>query len=255
MPDPSTAERALLDDLLSGDRERAADSLARALAEARSDERAATIEKLASGVGHDLRNPLGVIATSAFLLRQHLGAQATIDARLDRHLSRIADEVRRADRLLGDLASLRRDRPLRRRPTAIGPLLRDSVTASSLPADIEVTVSAPAELGVALDADQMGRALAALILNASQAMDGRGRIWLDAARVGGELHVSVRDAGPGVPAGDRARIFEALFSTKPKASGLGLALARRVAEAHGGTIALLPSEAGAIFLLRVPGDA
>jgi signal transduction histidine kinase len=248
MSEPSPADRALLADLPSGLRERAA----AALQLARSEERDATIARLAAGVGHDLRNPLGVIATSAFLLRQHLGERATAEARLDRHLSKIADEVQRADRLLGDLASLRPDRPLRRRPTAIAVLLRDAVSASRLPEEVEVAANVPAELDAALDADQMSRALAALLLNASHAMDGRGRIWLDAERVGGELHLRVRDAGPGVPADVRARIFEPLFSTKPKASGLGLALARRVAEAHGGTIALLPSEAGAVFVLRVP---
>jgi signal transduction histidine kinase len=251
MFDPSPAERALLDDLPSALRER----VAAALLQARRDERVATIARLAAGIGHDLRNPLGVIATSAFLLRQHLGERATAEVRLDRHLSKIAEEVQRADWLLGDLASLRPERPLRRRPTVVAGLLRAAVSSSSLPEEVEIAVSAPEALDAALDPDQMSRALAALLLNASHAMDGRGRIWLDAEHVGGALHVSVRDTGPGVPADVRARIFEPLFSTKPKASGLGLALARRVAEAHGGTIALLPSEGGAVFLLRVPDEA
>jgi signal transduction histidine kinase len=73
-----------------------------------------------------------------------------------------------------------------------------------------------------------------------------------------ETRIRVRDSGPGVPAEARARIFEALFTTKAKGSGLGLALCRRIADAHGGSILLEPSapgSTGASFLLTVPDRA
>ena len=62
----------------------------------------------------------------------------------------------------------------------------------------------------------------------------------------------MRDDGPGIPSNLREQIFEALFTTKAKGSGLGLALCRRITEAHGGTVALEPSEQGAAFRIFVP---
>jgi signal transduction histidine kinase len=62
----------------------------------------------------------------------------------------------------------------------------------------------------------------------------------------------VRDDGPGVPEEDRRRIFEALFTTKAKGSGLGLALCRRIMEGHGGTVELEATSGGASFLLTIP---
>jgi signal transduction histidine kinase len=64
--------------------------------------------------------------------------------------------------------------------------------------------------------------------------------------------LTVRDDGPGIPAKLREQVFEALFTTKAKGNGLGLALCRRIAEAHGGTVTLDPSDGGATFRLSVP---
>jgi signal transduction histidine kinase len=105
------------------------------------------------------------------------------------------------------------------------------------------------------DPEQVTRVLTNLLINASQAMEERGQIWVQVERAGGETRIRVRDSGPGVPAEARPRIFEALFTTKAKGSGLGLALCRRIADAHGGSIVLEPNPStstGASFLLTVP---
>ena len=83
-------------------------------------------------------------------------------------------------------------------------------------------------------------------------MNGRGQIWIDARREGASTILRVRDEGPGVPTKLREQVFEALFTTKAKGSGLGLALCRRIAEAHGGSVALDPSESGATFQITIP---
>ena len=108
--------------------------------------------------------------------------------------------------------------------------------------------------GIALDADpdQLARVLTNLFINANQALGGVGRIWIDARRNGDGTIIHVRDDGPGVPADLRAQVFEALFTTKAKGSGLGLALCRRIAEAHGGTVTLEPSDRGAAFQISIP---
>src|SRR5439155_4312707 len=101
--------------------------------------------------------------------------------------------------------------------------------------------------------DQMRQVLGTLFTNAAQAMGGRGRIRVEGEAVAtGGVRLRVSDDGPGVSADVRSRIFEALFTTKAKGSGLGLALCRRILEAHGGTIVVEPATEGASFLITVP---
>jgi signal transduction histidine kinase len=83
-------------------------------------------------------------------------------------------------------------------------------------------------------------------------MNGKGNVWIEGRREDGATIVVVRDDGPGIPSEVRPRIFEALFTTKAKGNGLGLALCRRIAEAHGGTVTLEPSERGATFRITIP---
>jgi len=221
----------------------------------RTAERLATIGQFASGIGHELRNPLGVVETSVFLLRQHLQQQgAEPDPKVKRHLDKITAEVKRSTSTISDLLELARNRPPRRRSTSLAALLEGAVAAANLPPGVEMTVTAAAGATASLDPDQIARVLTNLLLNASQAMDGRGRIWMDATRVGDETQIRVRDSGPGVPPTVRGRIFEALFTTKAKGTGLGLALCRRIAESHGGTVVLEPSSdaGGATFLASIP---
>jgi signal transduction histidine kinase len=93
-----------------------------------------------------------------------------------------------------------------------------------------------------------------LLINASDAMGGRGRVEIAARLDGDAVELRVSDSGPGVAAGDRARIFDPFFTTKEpgQGSGLGLSISRTLVEAYGGTIALAPSETGAAFVLRLP---
>jgi signal transduction histidine kinase len=102
------------------------------------------------------------------------------------------------------------------------------------------------------DPDQLTRIVTNLLINASQAMGGTGRVWIDASRSGSMTHLHVKDDGPGVPVHLREQVFEALFTTKAKGSGLGLALCRRIAEAHGGTVTLESSDRGAAFRISIP---
>jgi signal transduction histidine kinase len=222
----------------------------------RTAERLATIGQFAAGIGHELRNPLGVVESSAFLLRQRLGQLGVDDAVLGRHLDKISAEVQRSNKTINDLLELARSRPLKRRPVSARTTIQQAVSVAQLPATVQVTVDAAEDLLVDADPDQLGRVLSNLAINASQAMGGSGKIWLEARRSGDLVTIRVRDDGPGVNNEIRHRVFEALFTTKAKGSGLGLALCRRIAEAHGGTVVLEASERGASFLVTVPdGEA
>ena len=222
------------------------------LAKNRTAERLATIGQFAAGIGHELRNPLGVVESSAYLIGQRLKVLEIDDASVNRHMEKITTEVRRSARTISDLLELARSKPPQRRPVDVASFVAQAVPAAHLPVAVQVNVEVPAGLTVDADADQLARIVTNLLINASQAMGGTGRIWIDASRSGAVTYLRVSDDGPGVPAHLREQVFEALFTTKAKGSGLGLALCRRIAEAHGGTVTLDSSERGAVFRISIP---
>lgn len=225
------------------------------VAKNRGAERLATIGQLAAGIGHELRNPLGVIESSLFLLRQHLGDRATEDPKVARHLDKIATEVNRSTKTIADLLELARSRPPRREMVDLARVVAEAREAANLPPEVTLDLAMPAGVTVDADPGQMAQVLANLFANASQAMGGRGVIHVEASRSPGRTNVGVRDEGPGVPPEVRNRIFEALFTTKARGTGLGLALCRRIADAHGGSVDLDPTERGARFLVVIPDRA
>jgi signal transduction histidine kinase len=218
----------------------------------------ATIGQFGASIGHELRNPLGVIDSSLFLLRQHLGPDVAGARKVAKHLDRIASEVTRANKTINDLLDLARNRPpcLQRIPAR--KLVDKAVQACALPVTIQVAiVTSPAELVLEVDPDQIQQVLVNLLTNAAQAMPDGGNVEVRAepAVDGRGTQLRVRDDGPGVPVEARHRIFEPLFTTRAKGTGLGLALCRRIVEAHGGTIDLEPKEQGTTFVLDLPVSA
>jgi signal transduction histidine kinase len=222
------------------------------LAKNRTAERLATIGQLAAGIGHELRNPLGVVESSAYLVTRRLEQLQISDPSLSKHMQKIAAEVERSNKTINDLLELARSKPITRRSVDARQFIVDAVPAAGLPAGVEVEISAAPGIPLDADPDQLARVVTNLLINASQAMDGRGHVWLEARREGTQTVIVVRDDGPGVPNDVRGRIFEALFTTKAKGNGLGLALCRRIAEAHGGTVTLEPSDGGAAFRIAIP---
>jgi signal transduction histidine kinase len=217
----------------------------------RGAERLATIGQFAAGIGHELRNPLSVVESSVFLLRQRL-SQSPMDPKVERHLAKIENEVKRCNQTITDLLELARNRPPKPRTTLLSGMLTAAIAAANLPAEVVVHSSSPDDAQAMLDEDQVIRVLSNLLINASQAMHGHGQIWMEARRSPNATLLRVRDQGPGVTPEVRHRLFQALYTTKAKGTGIGLALCRRIVEAHGGSIVLEPSETGASFLVTIP---
>ncbi|HVZ72903.1 MAG TPA: protoglobin domain-containing protein [Polyangia bacterium] len=222
------------------------------VAKNRTAERLSTIGQFAAGIGHELRNPLGVVESSAFLVSRRLQQLQVADVSVARHMDKIVSEVQRSNKTITDLLELARSKPLKRRVVDAREFVERAVPAANVPADVKVEITAPPGIPLDADPDQLARVVTNLVINASQAMGGRGHVWIDARREREETVIVVRDDGPGVPSDVRARIFEALFTTKAKGSGLGLALCRRIAEAHGGRVTLDPSDRGAAFRVTIP---
>jgi two-component system sensor histidine kinase HydH len=213
-------------------------------------ERLAATGELASGIGHELRGPIAVIESSLYLLRQHVPTGAS--PHVTKHLDRIAEQLRRSRRTIDDLLELARNRILQVRRAPVRAAVESALESAALPSSIIVDVSVPAELEASFDWDQLQHALVALFNNASQAMNGVGHLAVQAETDEGGLTLRVCDDGPGVPVELHGRIFDALFTTKAKGNGLGLALCRRILDAHRGRIDVEPSDRGARFALWIP---
>ena len=215
-------------------------------------ERLAALGEFASGIGHELRGPIAVIESSLYLLRQHIGPEASAAPPVAKHLDRISDQLRRSRRTIDDLLELTRNRPLLVQRAPVRAVVEAALELAALPSTVTVDISVPPDLRADFDWDQMQHALVALFNNANQAMNGAGHLAVQAEVDDAGLRLRVCDDGPGVPVALHGRIFDALFTTKAKGSGLGLALCRRILDAHRGRIEVEPSDRGARFALWIP---
>jgi signal transduction histidine kinase len=212
-------------------------------------ERLSTFGQLVGSIGHELRNPLGVIETSLFLLRQR-----DAEGRSAKHLDRIAEQLKVASGIIDGLLDLIRDRPLARAPVSLAEVVAGAAGVVAFPP--EVRFSSDGLEGLPLvegDARQLRQVLVNLIQNAVQAASPRGEVRVAGAREGGDVALAVEDSGPGVDPATARRLFEPLITTKAQGIGLGLALVKRIVERHGGGVRYEPRPGGgARFLVRLP---
>lgn len=218
-------------------------------------ERLATVGQLVASIGHELRNPLSAIETSAYLLTQRLRERLTDEPTVGKHLEKIRNQVRLATRTVTELLELAKDRPPARIEVALAPLVTTALEYQRCPTEVKVVVEVPEALMVWADPDQLRIVLVNLLTNAAEAVGERGTITVIAEARDTGVTIFVNDDGPGVPAAQRESIFEPLYTTKPKGHGLGLSLCRRIVVAHGGELNLVSSASGASFRLWLPGDA
>jgi signal transduction histidine kinase len=217
----------------------------------RSTERLATIGQLAATIGHELRNPLGIAESSLFLIGQRLKAIGVEDETVSKHQERIVGQLKRCGQTISNLLDLARNRPPGRARVGLRPLIAHALEQSRV--ETPVVVAVDDALQIEVDPDDFVHVIVNLLVNANDAQGGTGSVRITACQSNGGVEIVVTDEGPGIPAEIGGRVFDALFTTKPHGTGLGLALCRRILEAHGGEIRLQPSERGACFRLWIPG--
>lgn len=228
-----------------------------------SQERLATIGKMAAHVTHEIRNPLSALALNLQLLEEDLPSDAA-DARA--LLQAIDAEIRRLRILSEQYLAVARQQPLQLEPWDLEEAVDDAV--EFLRPDLErrgVRVRVdhvhedPAARGVPamLDEPRLRQALFNLMRNAADAMPEGGELRIATrSRPGRSLEVLVDDEGPGIDEDARSRLFEPFFTTKGHGTGLGLAITRQIVEAHGGTVECAPrSPRGTRFVVRLPRPA
>jgi signal transduction histidine kinase len=218
--------------------------------ELRESERLATLGRLSGSVGHELRNPLGVMSNIAFLLDSLPDASE----KLKQYAGMLREQVRVSDRIISDLLDRARSGASVRTAVDIAQLLDDMVLRANVPSSIRVERQVATSLPVlVLDRDHVMQIVWNLVTNAVQAMQGReGVLTISAVYADRILRIEVQDSGDGIPDTDIDRVFEPLFTTKPSGIGLGLSVSRAFARANGGDLFVRKTAVGACFVLELP---
>ncbi len=206
----------------------------------RRSERLATMGQMAATVAHEIRNPLGIIKSTAYVLRQRYEQPSQPDELFEF----IPAEVNRLNRLVNDFLSLTRDRLLALSQSDLVKTVEKALTmvrSDEQANGIALNFNrAMPSLPMRYDEEVITQVLLNLLLNAVQAMEGKGAVEVclqEENEKGKQLaHLVVQDNGPGLPA-DPEKIFEPFFTTKTRGSGLGLAVCKQLVEKHGGRIA------------------
>jgi signal transduction histidine kinase len=209
-------------------------------------ERLLVMGEIAAEIAHELRNVLQVITANAYLARHDPAANGPALLNIERN-------ARLAHSIVDDLMSLARGEPMRAEPTLLVEIVVAARTDIAPGAATWEDAVSPIDLRIRAHPGLAGRLLHALYDNAISASAPRAPTISTRARVEGSLVlVEVADDGPGVPEEIAPRIFDPLVTGRSGGTGLGLALARRIADAHGGSIVLVDSLRGACFQLRIP---
>ena len=208
------------------------------------ERRLANIGEMSAVLAHEIKNPLASLKGNAQLLASLLPAGEKSKSKAER----VVDEAIRLEKLTNDLLRFVRTGAIDREPIDPAALVREAAT--SVPGDVTVeTDRAPKTWS--LDAARIREVVVNLVDNAVAAGPPVvARVTEEADK----LVIEVADHGKGVPEEDREKIFEAFQTTKTQGTGLGLAVARRVIEQHGGTIVALSNPGGgALFRAEIPG--
>jgi len=215
-------------------------------------EKLAVLGQLAGGVGHELRNPLGVIKNSVYFLNMALESK---DPELLETLKILEKEVATSERIINSLLDFARDKPPLRRKVDIRQILPGILSRISVPGNIQVEYPVVNSLPrVMADPDQLDQVFGNIILNAVQAMPQGGRLMIKSeTREPGWVAVSITDTGVGIPEENIEKIFEPLFTSKAKGIGLGMAISKTFIESHCGSIEVQSKPGkGTTFTVKLP---
>jgi signal transduction histidine kinase len=236
-------------------------------------EKLAMLGQLASGVGHELRNPLGVMTNAVYYLKMVLQESPQT---VKEYLDILQQQITLSEKIVGDLLDFARLKPPQRKAASIGEVTQAQLSRLGPTNGTKIETELPESLPkVLVDQVQIGQIVLNLLTNAMQALepngggegetngghdsgreggrDGGARITIRARAEGGKLHYEVADNGPGIPRENLEKIFEPLFTTKARGIGLGLAVSRTLARANEGDLTVRSTIGkGAIFRLSLP---
>jgi signal transduction histidine kinase len=201
-------------------------------------EKLAAIGQLASGVGHELRNPLGAIKNATFYIRRRAGNTdlPNTEPRVMEFLKIIDEEVNSANKVITDLLGFSRLGKPAAAPANIAGIIEDALRYTPIPKGVTLAKEINNLPMVMVDGEQIRQVVVNIVLNALQAMPEGGRLEIRASNKGRFVEVEFTDTGSGIPDEIKNKIFDPLFTTKAKGVGLGLSVCKTIMERHQGEI-------------------
>jgi PAS domain S-box-containing protein len=222
-------------------------------------EKLAAIGQLASGVGHELRNPLGAIKNAGFYIRRRVTNTEipSTEPRVMEFLDIIDEEVNSANKVITDLLGFSRVAKPTVAPANIAGIIEDALRYTLVPENVtlakDINNNPPM---VVVDGEQIKQVFLNITLNALQAMAEKGgRLDIRAADKGKFVEVEFTDTGGGIPDDIKKKIFDPLFTTKAKGVGLGLSVCKSIIERHEGDIKVKSQVGkGTTFTISLPTE-
>jgi len=221
-------------------------------------ERLAAMGALASIIGHEVRGPLSVIKNSVEFLRLRLGA--SLDEKVKRHMDILQEEVNTSNKIIDDTLNFARLKELALTTADANSMVEVAIERATVPASVKIERKFGTDLPqVTVDVSQIQQVLFNIIANAIDAMSEGGTLTIVTREQGvkgkgqGFVEICFQDTGVGIPKENLPKIFEPLFTTKSKGTGLGLATCRNIINAHNGLIEVESEVSkGTIVTVKLP---
>jgi PAS domain S-box-containing protein len=214
-------------------------------------EKLAVLGQMAGSVGHELRSPLATISNAVYYLNMVLDKPGE---EIAEYLEIVASETRNAEKIITDLLDFSRIKSLDRQDIRVAEVVALVLAKHAAPKTVRVTTDIPDGLpAIVADPTHLEQVLANLVTNACQAMPEGGTLTISARLENRMVSMGISDTGAGIAPDNMDKLFEPLFTTKPKGIGLGLAVCKNLVEANGGSIdAESETGKGTTFTVMLP---
>ncbi len=216
------------------------------------EDRLRVMGELAAGMAHEIRNPLGSIELMVTLMQEDEDHKT--DKRSAELLSRIRSSVDNMNHIVTNILLYTKDLHLERSEFAVEKLLTDaeSIALNAIAKKQVLVEKNIAPTLLTADFELLKQSIANILINAAQAAPVQGRIAVDTESKKDRLLIKIKDNGPGIPEEIKEKIFKPFFTTKTTGTGLGLAMVKRVIEAHTGNIFFQSDPKGTLFNIEIP---
>jgi two-component system sensor histidine kinase/response regulator len=216
-------------------------------------ERLAAIGQLAGMVGHDLRNPLTGIEGATYYLKKRYGNK--MDTKAGEMLEIIEKDISYSNKIINDLLDYSREIKLELTQSNPKTITKEALSLVKIPKDVKIVDLTETKPEIKIDIDKMKRAFVNLIKNALDAMPGGGKLMITSKESMNHWKIAFSDTGKGMTKRMLESIWSPLFTTKAKGMGFGLAICKRIVEAHGGKLSVRSIvNRGTTFTLTIPID-
>ena len=225
----------------------------------KNSERLVAIGQTAGMVGHDLRNPLQTVIGELYLAKTEVKSlpEGEVKSNLQESIHAIEEQAVYMDKIVSDLQAFVQPVKIDKKPINLKELVTNVLASVATPKNITVQAQITDDISqIKADLNLLKRVLINLVTNSVQAMPDGGKLTLTGqVNPEGQVSVTVQDTGVGIADSIKSQIFTPLFTTKPRGQGFGLAVCKRVIEAHGGNISFESAEGkGAKFSIQFPAN-